>query len=122
MTFWRTGGKPQGQQQMGGLRVPDPTGAGPLNQLKSHQATLYHTRRDPLERGSDTYSHFDNNVSPSQVLLLCLLLLLEGKGNKNLMVYYFNQHIHRIPKGAASQHLAHCFLGTHTSLLDAFVA
>lgn len=113
MTFWRTGGKPQGQQQMGGLRVPDPTGAGPLNQLKSHQATLYHTRRDPLERGSDTYSHFDNNVSRSQVLQLCLLLLLEGKGNKNLTVYYFNQHIHRIPKGATSQHLAHCFLGTH---------
>lgn len=113
MTFWRTGGKPQGQQQMGGLRVPDPTGAGPLNQLKSHQATLYHTRRDPLERGSDTYSHFDDNVSHSQVLQLCLLLLLEGKGNKNLTVYYFNQHIHRIPKGATSQHLAHCFLGTH---------
>lgn len=33
----------EGEQQMGGLRVPDPTEARPLNQLKSHQATLYHT-------------------------------------------------------------------------------
>lgn len=39
-----------GEQQMGGLRVPDPTGARPLNQLKGHQATLYHTWREPLKR------------------------------------------------------------------------
>lgn len=32
---------------MGGLRVPDPTGARPLNH---HQAALYHTWRDPSER------------------------------------------------------------------------
>lgn len=40
------------EQQMGGLRVPDQTGAWPLNQLKGHQATLHHTWRDPLERDS----------------------------------------------------------------------
>lgn len=40
-----------GVWQMGGLRVPDPTGARPLNQLKSYEVALYHTWRDPLESG-----------------------------------------------------------------------
>lgn len=39
-----------GEQQMGGQRVPDVTGARPLNQLKGHQATLYDTWRDPSEK------------------------------------------------------------------------
>lgn len=40
------------EQQMGGLRAPDPPEAGPLNQLKDHQSTLNHTSRSFREGGA----------------------------------------------------------------------
>lgn len=58
---------------MGGLRVPDLPGAGPLNHLKDHQVTFNHTQKDPLEEQclSSTRASFTVAIKRKIYLTTC---------------------------------------------------